>query len=177
MVDFMSRLCEYKPYPIHIIHMTIAPTVAISGLSNISYTENDPALLAASGITLSGGVNYANGYIEFKVTGNADIADQLAVLSSTSPTTVGAISVVGNKVYYGSGGGKTQLGTIDSTYNGLNGQALRINLISTFLIGAIPLANGDFSNGLTNWTAVNDRVDLGNFLPGTTIPRATAHVS
>jgi VCBS repeat-containing protein len=149
--------------------VAIEMAIAMSGLANISYVENDPALLAASGITLSGGVNYANGYIEFKVTGNADINDQLAILSSASPTTDGAISVVGNNVYYGSGGGTTQLGTIDSTYNGLNGQALRINLTST-LIGGVPIANGDFNNGLTNWTAVNSRVDLGNFLPGTTIP-------
>ena len=127
----------------------LAPS--ISGLSNNSFTEGGSAITIDSDVSFSGGANYGNGYIQFQVTASMDTGDQLAVASG------GSITLSGSNVYYSG----TLIGSIDSTYNGVNGNALRINLLNQTVSGTSPVLNGDFSNGLTNWTAYTGTVDLG----------------
>ncbi|TLT02521.1 DUF4347 domain-containing protein, partial [Aliarcobacter cibarius] len=128
---------------------SLAPS--ISGLTNISFTEHDPKITAASSISFSGGANYGNGYIEFKVSSNMDVGDRLSIDSG------GSVTVTGNNVYYNG----TLVGTIDSTYNGESGKALRINLLNQTIAGTSPVTNGDFSAGMTGWTSVLSHIDLG----------------
>lgn len=124
---------------------------SISNLSDINFVENGDEQKVASSISIIGGINYGNGYIEFKVSSNMDIGDQLSIDSN------GSITVTGNNVYYNG----THVGTIDNTYNGQNGNALRINFINQTVSGTSPVVNGDFSNGLNGWTTVLSHIDLG----------------
>ncbi|MGE4456300.1 MAG: DUF4347 domain-containing protein, partial [Arcobacteraceae bacterium] len=128
---------------------SLAPS--ISGLTSISFTEHDSKITAASSISFSGGSNYGNGYIEFKVSSNMDVGDRLSIDSG------GSVTVTGNNVYYNG----TLVGTIDSTYNGESGKALRINLLNQTIAGTSPVTNGDFSAGMTGWTSVLSHIDLG----------------
>ena len=128
---------------------TLAPS--ISGLSNISFTENNSAVNASSGVTFSNGGNYGTGYLQFQVTGNGDTGDNLAVAAG------GLVTKSGSNVYYNG----TLIGTVDSSFNGVNGNALRINLANTTVAGSSPVTNGDFSNGLVGWNAYTAQVDLG----------------
>ncbi|MBV1786435.1 DUF4347 domain-containing protein [Marinobacterium sp. D7] len=127
----------------------LAPS--ISGQTSTSYTEGGAATVATDSISFNGGANYGDGYLQFDVTAGDDIGDQLAVASG------GNISVSGSSVYYQG----TLIGTIDSTLNGTNGNALRINLINQTIAGTSPVLNGDFSAGMNNWTAYTSQVDLG----------------
>lgn len=127
----------------------LGPT--INNLSTFNFTEGGVATPVDADITLTGGANYGDGYIQFDVTSGKDAGDQLKLAGG------GNVTVTGNKVFYSG----TQVGTIDSFYNGSNGQALRINLINQTVAGTSPVVNGDFSNGLANWTKYTGHVDLG----------------
>jgi VCBS repeat-containing protein len=127
----------------------LAPS--ISGLASVDYTEGGSAVTVASGITFTGGANYGDGYVQFDVTAGESLGDQLALASG------GNISISGSNVYHQA----TLIGTIDSTLNGTNGNALRINLINQTIPGTSPVLNGDFSAGMNNWTAYTSHVDLG----------------
>jgi hypothetical protein len=69
------------------------------------------------------------------------------------------------------------IGQIDPSRNGQNGQALRINFFDQIVIpNSSNILNGDFSNGLANWTAYADRVNFGNnftLADGSSIPTPT----
>lgn len=88
--------------------------------SPISYTENSAPVVIDSTITVTDPEtkSYEDGMLKISVTSNANSGDQLTL------TTTGGISIDGSNVLYGS----AIIGTIDSTYNGVDGKDLIINL-------------------------------------------------
>ena len=74
---------------------------------------------------------------------------------TTADTTTATVSIVGSIAYVGDGTIAKQIGTVDITKNGTGGQPLRINLAEGFTNSGFELGDS------TNWTFVNDRIDLG----------------
>ncbi|MBP1909980.1 PGF-pre-PGF domain-containing protein [Methanolobus bombayensis] len=123
---------------------------AYSGLSNANIPEQTVTIID-SDVTVSNpdGTGFGSGYIEFNISGSNSY-DDLDIQSSGSPTASGAISVSGSNVYIGTGSSTVQIGTINSTYDGQDGQKLKIDFITES--GSVP-ANNDFESGdLTGWT-------------------------
>jgi gliding motility-associated-like protein len=134
-------------------------TPVITGFSNLSYTERSSAVVIAPSVSVLSGVSYTNSYIEYSL-GSGTSTETLGLLTSQTPnTTNGEVSIVGTTFYLGQGGSSKVIGTVDGTYNGQNGEKLRLNFSS-------PLSNGSFSDPITNgnlpgWTLNNNRVVLG----------------
>ncbi|MDY0327697.1 MAG: DUF4347 domain-containing protein [Arcobacteraceae bacterium] len=128
---------------------------SISGLGDVTFTEDGSAVNPGSNISITNGSSYDGKYIEYSLT-NGSSSDQLTLTSDANVNASGAISVDGNNVYLGNGSGKDVIGSIDSTYNGQNGQKLRINFVSSF-------SNASFETGtITGWTAMNQMINLGS---------------
>jgi hypothetical protein len=120
-------------------------TPSISGLQNVTFTENGLAVYPGSSISITNGSSYDGKYIEYSLT-NGSSADQLTLTSASNVNTSGAISVDGSNVYLGNGSSRDVIGSIDATFNGINGQKLRINFVSSF-------SNSSFETGtITGWT-------------------------
>ncbi|TXI59724.1 MAG: DUF4347 domain-containing protein, partial [Limnohabitans sp.] len=151
-----------------------AETLAINLPSSVSYTEQEGNKLL-TGVDFTSGSNFGNGYIKFEVTGGNQATDFLSMTSAANPNADGAISVVGNVVYRGLGNSTLRVGTIDSTYNGQNGRALKINFENATLPGTSPVINGDFTQAFgVGWTAYTGHVDLGvTSLGGWTTPESS----
>ncbi|WP_298912716.1 DUF4347 domain-containing protein [uncultured Nostoc sp.] len=136
-------------------------TPSINNLSNSSYTEQAPAIVLDNDISFSGGTDYKGGYIEFSL-GTPTSFDNLTLITDGSPSIVNSeISIFGDTVYIGNGTKAAVVGSVDPTFNGQNGQKLRINF-----------SNDDFKNGNFNlgspgsttipgWTSVNQQVKFG----------------
>ncbi len=135
--------------------ITITP-YNITGLSTVSYTEQDPATSIASSVSFSGGSSYDGKYIDFAI-GSPQVTEILGYTTSGSAsTTNGAVSIVGTAVYLGNGTSADPIGSIDATRNGQNGQPLRINFVNSF-------SNASFENAtLTGWTPLEQQVVLGS---------------
>ena len=103
-----------------------------SRLADVKYTENDSATLVANNVTISSGTNFSGGYVEFSLSGSTSTETLSLVKASTASIVNGQISIVGNGVYIGNGSVAVLVGSIDNTYNGENGQKLRINFSNTF---------------------------------------------
>ncbi len=128
---------------------------SISGLNNLSYTEGDGSVIVDGSVTITNGSSYDGKYIEFSITG-ATTTETLTLTNSANVNASGAISFSGSTVYLGNGSSKDAIGSIDSTYNGINGQKLRINFVSSF-------NNPSFETGtLSGWTAMNQMINLGS---------------
>ena len=134
-------------------------TVTIS-IGNTSYTENQGAITLDSAAIFTGtSANFTEGYLQFAITGavSAETLGLRTVL--TVNTTLNAVSIVGSTVYLGTGSGYAVLGSVDPTLNGLNGNALRINLLDAFQNGDFNIgANGDTT--ITGWTTGLNRLRL-----------------
>lgn len=128
-----------------------APTV--TSVDDRTYTEGSGAVVVDSDITITGGVSYDGKYVRFSLT-NGQTTDVLGINNAANVNASGAISVVGSTVYMGNGSSRDAIGTIDAVENGQAGKALKINFVSTF-------TNSSFENGITGWTAMNQRIDLG----------------
>ena len=130
-----------------------APTMSVGG--GTVYIEQDVPIAFATDLELAGGGNYAGRYIDVAIDGST-ASEALSLLRSESPDgNAGAISVVGQTVYRGTGDGADPIGSIDASRNGVAGAPLRINFSSAF-------ANASFETGtLEGWTAINDRIDIG----------------
>lgn len=135
-----------------------------STLADVTYTENDPAKLVASNIVINSGSNFSGGYVDFSLSSSTS-TETLSLVKVNTPSTVNSeISIVNNSVYIGNGSVAVLVGSIDSVYNGENGQKLRINFSNTF-------ANGTFSDttatqtgtvvDLTGWTVYLQQLKLG----------------
>lgn len=132
----------------------------ISELSDSTYTEQAPAYIVDSDISFSGGSNYDGGYIEFDLSAQ-DSSDSLTLATDNQASAVnGQLSIVGSTVYIGNGSVATVVGSVDSTYNGQNGEKLRVNFSNSF-------DNKNFSTGnagdtiIAGWTAINQPVRFG----------------
>ncbi|MDY0265736.1 MAG: DUF4347 domain-containing protein, partial [Sulfurospirillum cavolei] len=153
-LEIKSGVVETASFTIMSYHGDMG-TPSISGLENVTFYENGSSVNPASNISITNGTSYAGQYIEYSFT-NATTSDQLVLNSASNATASGAISLDGSNVYLGNGSGKDIIGSIDSTYNGVNGQKLRINFASSF-------TNASFETGtITGWTAMNQMIDLGS---------------
>ena len=113
-----------------------------------------------SNVSVSGGTNYSGGYVDFALT-NGLAEDDLNLTNDGNISTAnGQLSIVDGTVYLGNGSDAAVVGSVDATYNGQDGQKLRINFSNEF-------ENGDFSDGtsgstvITGWTAINQQVKFG----------------
>jgi hypothetical protein len=126
---------------------------SVTSVDDMTYTEGSGPVVVDNNITITGGTSYDGRYIRFTLT-NGQTTDTLGLNNAANVNASGAISISGSSVYLGNGSGRDVIGTVDATENGQNGQALRINFVSTF-------TNSSFESGLTGWTTVNTRIDLG----------------
>ncbi len=135
-------------------------TPVISELSDSTYTEQAPSYIIDADVSFSGGNNYGGGYIEFDLSA-LDSSDSLTLSTDNQASIAnGQLSIVGSKVYIGDGSAAVVVGGIDSTYNGQNGEKLRVNFSNSF-------DNNNFSTGsagdttISGWTAINQQVKFG----------------
>lgn len=136
---------------------TMMPAMAsVPSYSNLDApdVEEQTVTIIDNDIAISNpdGTGFGNGYIEFDLS-NSTSYDDMNIQSSGSPNTEGAISVTGSNVYLGTGSDTIQIGTINSTYDGQDGQKLRIDLVNdSYEEGSLP-DNNDFETGdATGWT-------------------------
>ncbi len=126
------------------------------------YTEQGDAVTPLSNVTINteSGTSYAGGYVDFEVSGSESSETLGLVRSDTASVEAGVVTIVGNTVYLGGGTNAEVIGSVDSLYNGENGQKLRIKFTTEF-------ENGNFEQGsagditVTGWTMVNERVVFG----------------
>ena len=153
--------------------MLAAPVIANFG-DTITFTEGSTTPIAIDAdVAFSGGVSYTGGFVRFNVS-NPSSGDKFVLSNHSTPNANGAISVVGNDVYMGTGTGTQRIGSIDATENGQNGKALKI-------LFSVPLVNGSFEDGATGsvvpgFVLSNERYgDNGTEINfnGYTIPLAT----
>ncbi|MEO5362341.1 MAG: DUF4347 domain-containing protein, partial [Magnetococcus sp. DMHC-8] len=135
-------------------------TPGISNLSHSTYVEQNPAYILDNNVSFAGGTSYSGGYLEFSLNA-ANTADRLTLATDgVASATTGQISILNNTVYLGNGTNAAVVGSVDGTYNGLNGQKLRINFSGQF-------ENGNFNTGaagntsFAGWTAVKSQVRFG----------------
>ncbi len=118
------------------------------GISDFSMNSEDVSYGATSG--------YAGGSLRFDVTGNLTFDKITLSQDQNISNNVGQVSLNGNKVYIGNGSSAAEIGSVDNTLNGLNGNALQIN----FSNNNRTFDNGNFSS-LSSWTLINQQIKLG----------------
>jgi len=157
---FRRRLATISVAIAALLSSVMSPVSAVTDVDdtpNVSYTEQEPAKLIASGFTATGGLTYGGGYLEVSIA-DQTAEETLALRTVATPdTTDGAISVVGSSVHLGNGTTTDVIGAIDSINNGTNGKPLRIAFSSSFSNSGFEAGDG----GLAGWTAFEDVVDLG----------------
>ncbi len=126
----------------------------VTNLSNLTFVGGSAPVIIDADISFTSGTHYGEGYLQFALTGGST-NDNFGTSSDANPNAAGAISFDAGVVYLGNGSGRDPIGSIDATFNGLNGADLRINFTSNF-------QNGSFEDGTLNgWTAMNQFIDLG----------------
>lgn len=128
--------------------ITAVHSQTISDFSPSSYTEFDGWKTLDTSVSVSYSSKWDGGYIEFSVTNTLDTADYFRLLSGTTYTLSGRLLLDSQN---------DTIGYIDSVFNGLNGNKLRIN----FNLYELSFLNPSFESGLTGWTVLNQRIDLG----------------
>jgi PGF-pre-PGF domain-containing protein len=131
----------------------LVPT--ISNLNN-PVIEKQNVTVIDSDVSISNpdGTGFGGGYIEFSLA-NSGIYDDFNVTSSGTPNTNGEISVSGSDVYIGNGTATNKIGTINSTFNGQDGQKLLINFVAE--TATLP-TNNNFETGNTSGWTINTTV-------------------
>lgn len=149
-----------------------APGLELDGLEPIEYKEGGPPVPVAPNVEIIGGGTFADGFIEFAITGgNAE--DRLFLPEGAVPDTAkDAVTVIGSAVYLGLGDGEfKQIGTVNNVNDGREGRPLRIDFSAS-------LPNADFSGGVdanghpVGWTINDERVVLPASLATKTQGRA-----
>ena len=120
--------------------------------------------------------DFKSGYLDITISNNAEASDDFNIVSGNGLS--GSIVKTGNAIrYVDPTHGSMNIGQIDPARHGQNGQGLRINFFDQIIIpNSSSILNGDFSNGLSNWTAYVDRVNFGNnfiLADGSSIPTPT----
>lgn len=132
----------------------LAPSVANLDASK-TFVEGGSATVIDDNLSITGETSYGGGYLQFALS-SAHSGDQFVLGSSATPNANGAISVDGGVVYLGNGSGRDVIGAVDSTFNGQNGNLLRINFTS-------PFTNPGFEgNSSLGWTIGEQFVNLGS---------------
>ena len=138
----------------------IASDVPLFTVSDASYIEQGSAIVLDGDISFADGIDYRKGYLDFEVS-DPTSSETLALITDNNVSiTGGQVSIVGEEVYLGDGSQALLIGSVDSTFNGQNGQKLRVNFTTEF-------RNGDFNSGspgstiIDDWTVVNQQVKFG----------------
>ena len=138
----------------------------VQGLSAASFgLEKTGAIAQVAKLSISASVNPSlPTFIEtstfLKFTNSGTSSESLRPINgSSADITNGKLSFFNNQLYLGNGTAANLIGQIDSTLNGLNGQALQINYPAPF-VNADFSANAVGSTSITGWTTVNSRVKL-----------------
>ena len=137
---------------------TVAPGPGIK-TKDLYYLDGDGAVLFDAAATVVSEEKFNGGSLELTFTSNGEASDDFTLVAGDG--SAGTITLVGNVLaYIDADYGAIEFGEIVS--DGQNGSALRVNFYEDASVpGTSDLANGDFSNGLTNWTTFNNRVDFG----------------
>ncbi|MDA2988972.1 MAG: fibronectin type III domain-containing protein [Actinomycetota bacterium] len=122
----------------------------------VAYTEQAAAVQLRSSGSVSIGT-YDGGYVDFAITTPTSSSEDLSYgTSETASTTAGEVTIVGTSIYLGNGTTADNIGSVDSTYNGQDGERLRINFVNSF-------SNASFEEAtLTGWTKLESQVVLGS---------------
>ena len=149
----------------------------VQGLSAASFgLEKTGAVAQVNRLSISASENLdlpaftqTSTYLEF--TNNSISKTFRPVNGLSADITNGKVSFYNNQLYLGNGTSATLIGQIDSVFNGINGNALRINFPAPF-VNADFSANAVGSTSITGWTTVNSRVKLNGVdtLAGFTTP-------
>ena len=104
--------------------------------------------------------NFNGGFLEIEFTNNGEASDNLTLIAGDG--SAGTITISGDVItYVDEEHGAIEIGEIAS--NGQAGGGLKIDFYEDASIpGTSNLLNGDFSDGLNNWSAYLDRVDFGS---------------
>ncbi len=124
---------------------------------------NNTVTFDPTAIVLSPNTDFKSGYLDITISNNdAEASDDLNIISGNGLS--GSIVKTGNAIrYVDPTHGSMHIGNIQPSLNGQNSKGLRINFFDQIIIpNSSTILNGDFSNGLTNWTKYEDRVDFGN---------------
>ena len=126
------------------------------------YTDGDGSVPFDATSKVSHSSSFGGGYLDIQITQNAELSDDFTLVPGNGAA--GTITVNSNIVSYVDPiVGSIEIGEIDATRNGQNGNALRINFYPDATIpGTSNILNGDFSGGGTNWNVYNDRIDFGS---------------
>ena len=143
---------------------------------DLYYVDGNNTVIFDPTAIVSRNTDFKSGYLDITISNNAEASDDFNIVSGNGLS--GSIVKTGNAIsYVDPTRGSMNIGQIDPSRNGQNGQGLRINFFDQIIIpNSSSILNGDFSNGLANWTAYVDRVDFGNnftLADGSSIPTPT----
>ena len=143
---------------------------------DLYYVDGNNTVIFDPTAIVSRNTDFKSGYLDITISNNAEASDDFNIVSGNGLS--GSIVKTGNAIsYVDPTHGSMNIGQIDPSRNGQNGQGLRINFFDQIIIpNSSSILNGDFSNGLANWTAYVDRVDFGNnftLADGSSIPTPT----
>lgn len=140
--------------------LSLLPTVSASTTPAVEYVVGEPAVAVAPDAAFSSGKTYTGSHVSFSI-GNADAGDTLSMASDEQASIeADKISVVGSKVYIGTGTEAVQIGSVNDTQNGQAGKSLVVDFAS-------PLVNGSFEESasatdIPGWTVNKNVVLLGD---------------
>ncbi len=112
---------------------------------------------------------FTNSYIDFSLD-DAELNNETTKLKTvaSASTMLNKVSVVGSNVYLGNGASADHIGTIDGTFDGVNGKKLRINIEEP------SFTNGNFESAtnLEGWSVFAERTFLDGItaIDGKTTP-------
>ena len=137
---------------------------------------NNTVTFDPTAIVLSPDTDFKSGYLDITISNKAEASDDLNIISGNGLS--GSIVKTGSAIrYVDPTHGSMHIGNIDPSLNGQDSKGLRINFFDQIIIpNSSTILNGDFSNGLANWTKYEDRVDFGNnftLADGSSIPTPT----
>ena len=131
---------------------------SLFGSTDIGYADTDSA-----------------GSIKFDHVGNLTSDNILLGVTGGNANSAGNITIDSNKkVYFGNGGNKTLIGEVDSTHNGVGGNALQINFKQTddssIASRTLQFSNNTFSSS-NDWTVQTSQIKSGtSSLAGISVP-------
>ena len=100
---------------------------------------------------------FAAGSITFGMVGNLTSQNIDLATHNVGSTSIGSVSIDSSKnIFIGTGSGQTQIGSVDSSNNGVGGNSLQINFSSNSRV----FTNGTFDTD-ANWTKVSSQIISG----------------